>query len=32
VIEREGFLRGGLRALGRIARCTPFQRGGIDLP
>jgi putative membrane protein insertion efficiency factor len=32
VIERDGVLWGGLRALARIARCTPFQRGGLDLP
>jgi putative membrane protein insertion efficiency factor len=32
VIQRQGAARGGLRALGRLLRCTPFQRGGLDLP
>jgi putative membrane protein insertion efficiency factor len=32
VIERDGLWRGGARAFGRLARCTPLQRGGLDLP
>ena len=31
-IEGDGAVRGGLRALLRLLRCTPFQRGGLDLP
>ena len=30
-IERDGPGRGTLRALRRLVRCTPFQRGGLDL-
>ena len=32
VIERDGPMRGGQRALQRIARCHPWGRGGLDLP
>lgn len=32
VIERDGWWRGSRRALGRLLRCTPGQRGGLDLP
>jgi putative membrane protein insertion efficiency factor len=32
VIERDGALRGGWRALRRISRCHPFGGGGVDLP
>lgn len=32
VIERDGALRGGMRALWRLARCNPLGRGGLDLP
>lgn len=31
-IERDGLVRGGRRAVGRLLRCTPLQRGGLDLP
>jgi hypothetical protein len=29
-IQTHGALRGGLLALGRLLRCQPFARGGID--
>jgi putative membrane protein insertion efficiency factor len=29
---RDGVVRGGAKALGRILRCQPFALGGIDLP
>ncbi|MFQ5697052.1 MAG: membrane protein insertion efficiency factor YidD [Myxococcota bacterium] len=32
VIARDGLWTGSGRALRRLARCTPFQRGGLDLP
>jgi putative membrane protein insertion efficiency factor len=32
LIEREGVWRGGRRALYRLSRCSPFRRGGLDLP
>jgi hypothetical protein len=32
VVERDGALRGGARALRRLARCQPFAAGGLDLP
>ncbi len=32
VIAADGAVRGGWRALRRLARCTPFRRGGLDLP
>jgi hypothetical protein len=31
-VLRYGAWRGGLLALGRLARCQPFGLGGIDLP
>ena len=31
-VLRYGAWRGGLRALGRLARCQPFALGGIDIP
>ncbi len=27
-----GAWRGGLKAVGRVLRCHPFHRGGVDLP
>lgn len=32
VLRRDGALRGGWKALKRLSRCTPLQRGGLDLP
>jgi putative membrane protein insertion efficiency factor len=32
VIERDGAVRGGFRALRRLARCHPLGGGGLDLP
>lgn len=29
-VARFGLVRGGLMALGRLARCQPFGRGGLD--
>ena len=29
-IEKYGVARGGLMALGRLCRCHPFHRGGLD--
>ncbi len=31
-VLRHGLLRGGARAVARVARCQPLFRGGIDLP
>jgi uncharacterized protein len=31
-VQRDGIARGGVKALGRLLRCTPLQRGGIDFP
>jgi putative membrane protein insertion efficiency factor len=31
-VKRDGLLRGGLKAVSRLLRCTPLQRGGIDFP
>lgn len=31
-VAKYGVLRGGLKALGRILRCNPFFKGGLDLP
>ena len=31
-ISRDGPLAGGWKALRRLARCTPLQRGGVDFP
>jgi putative membrane protein insertion efficiency factor len=29
---RHGAVRGGLLAVGRLARCHPWHPGGVDLP
>ncbi len=29
-VVRHGWLRGGWLALGRLARCHPFSKGGLD--
>jgi len=29
-LERYGALRGGVMAAGRVARCHPFAKGGLD--
>lgn len=29
-VERNGVLRGGIQAVGRLLRCHPFARGGYD--
>ena len=29
-VERYGALRGGLMAAGRVLRCHPFVKGGLD--
>lgn len=31
-VKRHGPWRGALLAAGRLARCHPFARGGVDLP
>ena len=31
-IEKYGSLKGGIKAIIRILRCHPFNKGGIDLP
>ena len=31
-LERHGLMRGGWYAARRIARCTPWHPGGVDLP
>ena len=31
-IEKYGALRGTLKAVWRILRCNPFNKGGIDFP
>jgi putative membrane protein insertion efficiency factor len=31
-LEKEGWFRGSFRAAARVARCTPFHPGGVDLP
>jgi len=31
-VARDGALRGGARAVGRLLRCHPLHPGGIDLP
>jgi putative membrane protein insertion efficiency factor len=30
-VMRYGVIRGGRRALGRLLRCHPLERGGVDL-
>ena len=29
-IEKYGFIKGGFKAVGRVARCQPFNSGGFD--
>ena len=29
-VEKYGFIKGGLKAVGRVARCQPFNSGGFD--
>ena len=29
-IEKYGFIEGGFKAIGRVARCHPFNPGGFD--
>ncbi|RTZ60109.1 MAG: membrane protein insertion efficiency factor YidD [Gammaproteobacteria bacterium] len=31
-IEKYGVLKGGLKAIWRILRCNPWNKGGIDYP
>ncbi|MBI4836717.1 MAG: membrane protein insertion efficiency factor YidD [Candidatus Abawacabacteria bacterium] len=31
-LERYGLFRGLMKALGRLIRCNPWHKGGIDLP
>jgi putative membrane protein insertion efficiency factor len=31
-VVRHGAVRGGLLAVGRLARCHPWHPGGVDLP
>jgi putative membrane protein insertion efficiency factor len=31
-LEKDGWMRGSVRAAARVARCTPFHPGGVDLP
>jgi len=31
-IEKDGALRGSLKSVGRILRCNPMHKGGIDNP
>jgi len=31
-LAKHGFMRGAWKAAGRILRCNPFFKGGIDLP
>ena len=31
-IMKYGFLRGSWKGLGRILRCGPWSRGGVDMP
>jgi putative membrane protein insertion efficiency factor len=31
-VEKYGFWRGSVKGLGRILRCGPWSRGGIDMP
>ena len=30
-VDRYGAVRGGLMAIGRVLRCNPFAKGGLDL-
>ncbi|MCC7380424.1 MAG: membrane protein insertion efficiency factor YidD [Deltaproteobacteria bacterium] len=32
VLARDGAVRGGVRAIGRLLRCHPFHPGGFDPP
>ncbi|MFA5029815.1 MAG: membrane protein insertion efficiency factor YidD [Patescibacteria group bacterium] len=29
-VEKYGIIKGGLKALGRVLRCNPFSKGGLD--
>jgi putative membrane protein insertion efficiency factor len=31
-VQKYGAVRGGLRGIGRICRCHPWNPGGLDLP
>lgn len=31
-ISRHGAVKGSVKILGRVFRCSPFSEGGIDLP
>ncbi len=31
-IEKDGPIRGSLKSIGRILRCNPLHKGGIDYP
>lgn len=31
-IEKHGLLRGSFKGMGRILRCNPLSKGGVDLP
>lgn len=31
-IKKHGLMRGGIKAVWRVLRCNPWNRGGVDLP
>ena len=31
-INKQGVVRGSIKSLGRIIRCNPMSKGGVDLP